>query len=261
MISGKDLLENVRLLVGLVDHIEIVLFHTSSRHNIPGLQEIHMLKEIGKQQDVTFTVHLPPSLEIASSEKTRREESVQFARELCLKMAEFDPMHYILHVPFSSPTLVAIPSLYFTTGEKQEWDGWTKRALGSLEMLYEALGDKNKLLVENINYSPSFLEPILKKGLCGFCLDLGHLMLGRENVMESIEQYLDVTEAIHLHGVKGYEEHLSLSKLPKNRVKEWLRYLIRTSFRGVITLEVFSPRDLEESMDVLFETFHLEIRE
>lgn len=64
MISGKDLLENVRLLVGLVDHIEIVLFHTPSIHNIPGTQELRMLKKIGEQENVTFTVHLPASLEI-----------------------------------------------------------------------------------------------------------------------------------------------------------------------------------------------------
>lgn len=261
MVFGKDLLENARNLARLVDDIQIVLFHTPDLHNIPGTNEISMLKKISEQENVTFTVHLPASLEIASPDRTRREESVKLARQICLDMAGFDPKYYILHIPFSLPTLVAIPGLYFTTGEKQEWDEWTKRALGSLEILHEVFGQADRLLVENINYSPSFLEPFWKKGFCELCLDLGHLILGQENVMESIKQYLDVTRVIHLHGVKGYEEHLSLSKLPKNRVKEWLRYLIRTSFRGVITLEVFSPRDLEESMDVLFETFHLEIRE
>jgi sugar phosphate isomerase/epimerase len=196
-------------------------------------------------------------LEIASPDRTRREASVKLARQICLDMAEFDPKYYILHIPFSLPTLVAIPGLYFTTGEKQEWDEWTKRALGSLEILHEVFGQADRLLVENINYSPSFLEPLLKKGLYELCLDLGHLMLGQENVMESIKQYLDVTRVIHLHGVKGYEEHLSLSILPKTKVHRWLKYLIKAPFKGVITLEMFSPQDLEESMDVVLEALCL----
>ncbi len=254
MVFGGDLLENVRLLAGVVDHIEIILFHTPSLHNIPGRHQIRALKGIREQEDVTFTVHLPDSLEIASSDKSRREESVQLATELCLKLNGLDPGYYVLHIPFTPPTLVPVPGLYFHTANEQDWDGWTKRALESLEMFHDGIGQNNKLLVENINYSPSFLEPFCKEGLSGLCLDIGHLMLGQEDVMEVMRQYLDVTHVIHLHGVKGYEEHLSLSILPKNLVHGWLRHLKRASFQGVIVLEVFSPLDLEESMDILFET-------
>jgi len=260
MVFGRDLLENVRLLADIVDHIEIVLFCTPTLHNIPGLQEARILKKIGEQENVTFTVHLPSSLEIASQDRRRREESVQLAKEIFLKMAEFDPRHYILHIPFSPPTLVPIPGLYFTTGHKQEWGEWTKRALESLQKLHGALGKNKKLLVENINYSPSFLEPFWENGFCELCLDLGHLMLGQEKVIDLVKQYLDVTQEIHLHGVEGYREHLSLSVLPKNLVLKWLKYLLRTSFKGVINLEVFSPRDLEESMDIVLETFSLAAR-
>ena len=255
MVFGEDLLKNARLLNGFVDHIEITLFYTPSLHNIPGPNEIRLLKGRAGQENVTFTVHLPAFLEIASQDRSRREESVQLAAEICHKMDGLSPKNYILHIPFSPPTLVPIPGLYFTPEGQQNWDEWTKRALDSLEKLHHLLGRDNRLLVENINYSPSFLGPFWKKGLCELCLDLGHLILGQEKVMESIREYLDVTRVIHLHGVRGYEEHLSLSVLPRKRVHEWLRYLIRTSFKGVIILEVFSPRDLEESMDILLKTF------
>jgi sugar phosphate isomerase/epimerase len=79
-------------------------------------------------------------------------------------------------------------------------------------------------------------------------------MLGQEQVMNSIEEYLDVIREIHLHGVRGYEEHLSLSVLPERRVRKWLNYLIRSSFKGIMLLELFSPRDLEESIDIVLET-------
>lgn len=253
MVFGEDLLENVRLLAENVDHIEIILFHTPSLHNIPGPKEIRTLREIGKQKNVTFTVHLPDSLEIASSNVSRRKESIELARKICLELAEVDLRHYVLHIPFTAPTLVPVPDLYFHTGNEQDWDGWTKRALESLGALHEGIGQGNKLLVENINYSPSFLEPFWEEGFCEFCLDIGHLMLGQEDVMGVMKQYLDVARVIHLHGVRGYEEHLSLSILPRALLDGWLRYLKMASFQGVLLLEMFSPRDLEESMDILLE--------
>jgi sugar phosphate isomerase/epimerase len=251
MVFGENLLENVRLLAEHVDHIEIILFHTPSLHNIPGPKEIRTLRETGKQKDVTFTVHLPDSLEIASSDRARREESLELAREICLKLEGLDPKHYVLHIPFTAPTLVPVPNLYFHTGNERDWDGWTKRALESLEVLHEGVGQGNKLLVENINYSPSFLEPFWEKGFSELCLDIGHLMLGQEDVEEVMKRYLQVTRAIHLHGVRGYDEHLSLSILPENIVHGWLRCLKMVSYQGLIVLEVFNPQDLEESMDLL----------
>jgi sugar phosphate isomerase/epimerase len=251
MVFGEDLLENVRLLAELLDHIEIILFYTPSLHNIPGPKEIRTLREIGKQKDVTFTVHLPDSLEIASSDRSRRKESLELARKLCLELAEVDLRHYVLHIPFTAPTLVPVPDLYFNAGDEQDWDGWTKRALESLEVLHEGIGQGNKLLVENINYSPSFLEPFWEESFCEFCLDIGHLMLGQEDVMGVMKQYLDVARVIHLHGVRRYEEHLSLSIMPRDLLAGWLRYLKKASFQGVIVLEVFNPQDLEESIDIL----------
>ncbi len=82
-------------------------------------------------------------------------------------------------------------------------------------------------------------------------------MLGKENVIESIKQYVNATRVIHIHGVRGYEEHLSLSALPTTRVQRWLRCLMGSSFQGVIILEVFTPRDLEESMAIVLESASL----
>lgn len=253
MVFGENLLENVGLLAEHVDHIEIILFHTASLHNIPGPKEMRALRKIGKQKDVTYTVHLPDSLEIASSDRSRQKESLELARKLCLELEEIDPKHYVLHVPFTTPTLVPVPNLYFHTGNEKDWEGWTKRALESLEMLHEGIGQDNKLLVENINYSPSILEPFWEKGYSQLCLDIGHLMLGQEDVVAIMRRYLHVTRAIHLHGVRGYDEHLSLSILPEKLVHGWLRCLKMASYQGLIVLEVFNPQDLAESMDLLLQ--------
>jgi sugar phosphate isomerase/epimerase len=89
---------------------------------------------------------------------------------------------------------------------------------------------------------------------CELCLDLGHLILGQEHVMDSLKRYLKFTRVIHLHGVKRYEDHLGLSILPKNLVHEWMIYLKKAPFQGEIVLEVFSPQDLKESLNIILET-------
>jgi sugar phosphate isomerase/epimerase len=255
MVFGKDLMENVRRLAGLMNHVEILLFHTPSLHNVPDHREVSMLNQTGDQENITYSVHLPASLEIASRDRAKREESVRLAIEICRQTSAFNPCHYILHIPFTAPTLVPVPGLYFKTGNQGTWSEWTKRALDSLEMIISNTGLNGKLLVENINYSPSFLEPFWEEGCCKLCLDLGHLLLGKENVSETLKTYLNVTEEIHLHGVQAYDEHISLAVLPANQVHEWLTCLVKASFAGIINLEVFSPQDLEISMKIVLEAF------
>jgi sugar phosphate isomerase/epimerase len=170
-------------------------------------------------------------------------------------MTEINPRHYILHIPFTVPTLTPVPGLYFTADPQKKFTEWTQRTIDSLIEIQNRISRDNKILVENINYSPIFLIPFVQQELCELCLDLGHLMLGRENVLDRTKQFLDTTREIHIHGVRGYREHLSLSVLPKDRVLKWMRYLAGSSYRGVITLEVFTPDDLESSMNVLLSAF------
>ena len=154
----------------------------------------------------------------------------------------------------TEPTLTPEPGVYFSLDHGELFLDWTGRALSSLSELQDKTGQSTKMLIENINFSPSFLEPFLYSGLCELCLDLGHLLLGRERVLDVLKNYFTRTGEIHLHGVKGYEEHLSLSVLSKERVTKWLRFLRQFAFNGIVTLEVFTPGDLEESMRFLSET-------
>jgi sugar phosphate isomerase/epimerase len=251
MVFGENLLENVYLLAGLVDHVEIVLFYTPTLHNFPSAGEVKALKKLGADEDVSFSVHLPAYLEIAARDRQKREESVQLAIDLIHILDELNPMHHVLHIPFTPPTLTPVPGLYFTIKHRDRFVDWKQRTEESLETIQLRVGQGNKILAENINYSPMFLECFLKPGSCEFCLDLGHLLLGRENVVEVTKQFLSVTREVHLHGVRGFQEHLSLAVLPEPQVNEWIRLFAEASFSGVVNLEVFSPADLEASMDLL----------
>jgi sugar phosphate isomerase/epimerase len=255
MVFGENLLENAHLLAGMVDHIEIVLFYTPTLHNFPSVSEIKALKKLGANEDVSFSVHLPTFLEIASPNRKKREKSVQMVIDLINLMDELKPMYHILHIPCTSPTLTPVPGLYFTGEHRDKFIDWTKRAMESLETIQLRVGQRNKILVENINYSPIFLECFWKQGLCEFCLDMGHLMLGRESVVKMTKQFMPVIREVHLHGVKGHEEHLSLAVLPEARVSKWVKLLVEASYGEVVNLEVFSEGDLEASISMLIGLF------
>jgi len=255
MVFGDVLIENVQYLADIVDHIEIVLFQTDELDNLPSRPDIEKLKEIGVEKRITYSVHLPTSLEIASRDEKKLKGSIRRAVEMITLMSECFPLYYILHIPFTTPTLTPVPGCYFSKEDQQEFTVWTRRALSSLQTLHQQAGVDGRLLVENINYSPMFLEPMWQSGLCHLCLDLGHLLLGRENVLAVMKKYPAVTREIHLHGVRGHEEHLSLSALPTGMVQEWVKYLVGISYKGILNLEVFSPGDLQRSLAVLRDAF------
>lgn len=254
MIFGNDLLENVRRLANVFDNIEIVLFHTPSLHNIPSREEVQKLREIGRRKHVTYTVHLPASLQVASAHSGTRTKHVQLAIDLIEKTLDCKPVYYILHIPYTRPTLVPRPGEYFNFEFMQSKRSWHQRARASLQKISSAVGQYGKLLVENINYSPQSLLAFTATGLCGMCLDVGHLILGREDVGDVLKSFLATAREIHLHGAKGYTDHLSLTVLEPNRIDKWLNYLIQTNYEGIVNLEVFSREDLISSLDLAAKT-------
>ncbi len=255
MIYGDDMIENVRILGRMVDNVEIVLFYTPTLNNFPNESDAQTLYKLGQQNNITFTVHLPAHLEIATSNDRRREESVRMAIDLIQITATFNPVNYVLHIPYTRPTLAPVPGSYFQTISDPTLKEWMKRALESLDRLQKEIRTGSKLLLENINYSPTYLQPFLVKGAREICLDMGHLLLGHEKVIDVLEEFLPVTKEIHLHGVMGFEEHLGLGVLPEPVIIKWLACLGRGRFKGIVNLEVFDPEHLETSLDLVTRLF------
>jgi sugar phosphate isomerase/epimerase len=248
MVFGMDLVENVTKLSQVVTHVEIVLFQTPDLHNIPDEQTINTVKEILAEKNLTCSVHLPASLEVAAEDIRKRNSAAQTAAEIVEHMDTLNPTNYVLHVPITAPTLTAQPGCYIHEHQLSQYDAWSERALRALAEMQTRTGLNQRLLVENINFSPAFLEPLWREGLCAFCLDIGHLLLGRESAGYHLQRYLPVIKEIHLHGVIEWDEHLSLDVLPMERVRAWLQLLEKFRFTDIMNLEVFDPQDLEKSM-------------
>jgi len=251
LVYGFDLLENVNTLSRIVDHVEIVVFNTPERDNIPTSEELAVLEKVRAETGLTYSVHLPTSYEIAAADENTRNISLQRTIEMIHYLRHLEPDGYILHIPLTAPTLVAEPGCYVTGEDRHRFKEWAKRAGDGLERIQAETGLGRQLLVENINYSPIFLAPFWQKGLCGFCLDIGHLLLGGECVRHILNRYLPVITKIHLHGVIGWQEHLALNVMPKERVSRWIDLLAANAFDGIVNLEVFGPEDLILSLEML----------
>lgn len=251
MVYGENLAENIDRLATRLDHIEIVLFHTPELHNLPDPATIAMLRQMAAEKQLTYSVHLPASLEIASADRATRAAAIRLAMDCFYRTAVLNPVRYVLHVPCTPPTLTAVPGCYFKPGQGRDWEGWTARGLAGLEILEKELAWSETLLVENINFSPDFLSPYLESGLCRLCLDIGHLVLGKEDVDAAITRFAEDIREIHLHGVCGHTDHIGLGSLPEPLVHGWLRALEQIGFDGILNLEVFSPADLVESMAIV----------
>jgi len=251
MVYGENLEDNIERLSQRLSHVEIVLFHTPELHNLPDKETVAMLSRLKAEKGLTYSVHLPTSLEIASDDAAKCDRSLRLAAECVAKTAVLAPIHYVLHVPYTPPTLTAVPGLYFKAGEGRDWPQWTERGLKSLERLERELGWRRTLLVENINFSPVYLEPFVAGDFCRLCLDIGHLLLGGEAVRPTIAYFGGRIREIHLHGVSGETDHLGLDVLPRPRVQRWLDALAAAGFEGVMNIEVFSPRDLAASLAVV----------
>lgn len=251
MVFGHDIVFNVYTLSSMVDNVEVVLFHTPALNNFPSRQTVGELFEISRKTGISYTVHLPTSLDIASPDAGLRAGSTRQAIGLINLCSGLSPRHFILHIPYVTPTLVYEPGQYFKAIADSAWRPWLKRAGESLVEIAAATGNRAPLLIENINYSLTYVEPLIQEGLCHVCLDVGHLLLGEENVTREILRYSRATREIHLHGVTGYTDHCSLSVLSLDRLSSWLKLLADLTFSGILNLEVFTPSDLKSSMELL----------
>ena len=135
MVFGENLLENAFLLAGMVDHVEIVLFYTPALHNFLSPIEIKALRKLGAKEDVSFSVQLPSSLEIASRVWKKQEKSVLLAIDLIKLMDEVNSLYHILHIPHTKPTLTPVPGMYLPAEHRDKFIDWTKRTMESLETI------------------------------------------------------------------------------------------------------------------------------
>ncbi|MBN1813581.1 MAG: sugar phosphate isomerase/epimerase [Anaerolineae bacterium] len=231
-VYSADVVPNVQRLAPLVDDVELVLFEVDDgQNNLPSPDVIDALNELAGEHDLTFTVHLPLDLRLASGNSSPALEKacrvIQCARPL-------SPWAYVVHLDGREIVPAAGPAVLTR---------WRDQAARSLELLGQEVDGLHLLAIENLeSYDPAAFLPLLDRLPVSLCLDVGHFLKRSSDPLPYLQTYLERTRVVHLHGCQDGRDHRGLDLLPDGLLTNLLDRLMSFDYRGVLTLEVFTPR-------------------
>ncbi len=230
--------ENVRRLAARVDEIEL-LFFESAPGSLPTADDIRELVRLGRDLAVGYNVHLPLDVSPGDADAARRREAVRRLAECLARCSSLAPSSYTLHLPAGrSPT------------DEARWSAWRHNCRRSIEALLDTGLNSRRLAVETLVHPPfERVQELVEEYDLGVCLDVGHLLICGRDPAAFFRRLARRIAVVHLHGVADGRDHLGLDCMPPRRRNGILELL--TGFRGTVSLEVFSPSDLQASLQVL----------
>lgn len=235
-----DIVPNVQRMAPVVDDIELVLFQSEHSSNFPHKKTIAQLKELGKDNGCTYTVHFPIDKKAGSSDPGIRRSFVNAVKTLVDLTSDLTPFAYILH-------LEGISGL--STPEQIET--WRKNVNDVCsEICAISLVEKSKICIENLDYNIDLNADVASLHGFSLCLDIGHLFLYHNNWPLVCRNFAPRAKVIHVHGIRDGKDHNALRLKELNKTHKVLREVLETFF-GVLTLEVFNEQDFLESREAI----------
>ena len=236
-------LENVERLADRVEDVELLFFEPSGPGGLPDEVELARLAAIRRSAGLTYSIHTPLAASLASEDEERRAAGVRDVLRVVSATRAVEPSAYVIHV-------------YYGDGEHgprpHDPEAFRQRGARSIEALLEAGVPSRQLCVEYLDYDLDLLAPVLEHYDLSVALDVGHLMRDGRDVASIVARYLPRTRLIQWHGTEpGGRDHKSLEHVPRVAAEAFVRSLLEADYRGVLTLEVFSPRDFDRSLALL----------
>jgi adenosylcobalamin phosphodiesterase len=238
-IYPADIPTNVRKLAGTIEDIELVFFEVDDRwNNMPDRETVRHLRELALANDLTYTVHLPLDLRLANDDNSG---SLEKARRVIGPTADLEPYGYVVHLEnddFPAST---------------ELDRWVDNSIASLQELEREVEGPDRLCIENLeNHEPGMLEAVMERSPVSCCIDVGHFWKQGRDPVPFMESWLPRTRVVHIHGMDGHD-HRALSRMSPAELDPVMR-LLNGGFGGVLTLEVFSLPNFENSLRAVTES-------
>lgn len=232
-IYRADYVTNVRRLAPFFDEIELLLLESSG---LPSKDEIKTLCALAAEHDITYNVHLPMDIDPAAVSTQVRWQSIEKLANTMDRVAPLNPTTQTLHIAFDQP--------HQTEDTVQAWQ---KRAIHSLNKLLQVSGvAPGNISIENLDFSPLWLRPIVESMDTAVCVDVGHAVLFGFNLKKTLDLYAPRITLIHLHGIAQGKDHRALTQLAPAHGQTVAKYL--NGFQESVSLEVFSLENLTESM-------------
>jgi sugar phosphate isomerase/epimerase len=241
-IIPDDILPNVRFLAELVDDIELVLFEVDDGpNNLPDQRTICELKYLAQQHQLSYTVHLPLDLRLAGDDG-EQHISLAKAQKVIDCTGELNPFAYVLHLDGKE---------VIHETDAVSFGRWNNQALLALEQVTKWVPSSQLLCVENLeHYIPTLWDEVIQRGSVSRCVDIGHLWVDQLDPIDFLKNRLKDTRVMHIHGING-RDHQSLSFVPTEELQRVIEYVIKSNFKGAMTMEIFSEDDFRSSMTVL----------
>jgi sugar phosphate isomerase/epimerase len=126
---------------------------------------------------------------------------------------------------------------------------WRDRLCEDLSGILSGGFSSKRLAVENLFYPFEWTEPVIDRLELCVCMDAGHLMVAGADPAVFFEKWERRIPIMHLHGVKGNQDHLGLDQLDSVRMEMMRRMLFR--YHGTVSIEVFSFPALSLSLTAL----------
>ncbi|MEF8726374.1 MAG: cobamide remodeling phosphodiesterase CbiR [Candidatus Bipolaricaulota bacterium] len=238
-----SLVENVKRAKDEFDLVELTLEYP---RNLPLKDRtVRKLNELRDKRGLDYSIHLPLSIRLATTNSPIRRASIEVIAETYEKTEALDPLVYTLHVtPIYYPGGSPLTHLF----EIEQYMNQLEKAKESLIELKEYL-NPGRIAVENLFTDLHRLQGFLEKEGYRRCLDVGHLLKrGEDPVLHYYENYESITN-LHLHGVIEGNDHQELREDSENLDLVGLfEALADRGYDGPIILEQFKPEHLEQSL-------------
>ncbi len=239
------LVENVKRRPVEFGLVELTLEYP---RNIPLEEdEIEELNRIKKRDGLEYTVHLPLSVRLASTNPRLRKTSIDVVTETYEQAEKLDPLVYTLHV---SPIYLPGGSPLTRLFELDQYDNRIEAAKDSLLELKDHL-EPGKIAVENLFTDLRDLQGFLNQEGYKRCLDVGHMTKGGKDPLLHFYRNSGVIKNVHLHGVVGDRDHQQLEADSDLDLVGLFEVIRKDGYEGPIVLEQFKTEHLDQSLSVI----------
>ena len=242
-IYPDEYVANVQLLAPRFDEIEILIFESRHAQSLPTRDEIAVLQELAAEFGIRYNVHLPYDVAPGGQNAAQRRQAVDTLRTVIALTRPLDPTSYTLHLACGE-----------NHRDPDAISRWKDRVQQSLEQIIGPDIPGRLLSIENLDYPLQWLDELIAAHDLSLCLDIGHLLIFSGELTETFARYRDRIALIHLHGVRGSRDHLSLEELTPSYRQAVANILEK--YTGSVSLEVFRFDHLQSSLGVLEKLQH-----
>ena len=237
-IYPDDYIPNVKLLGSYFDEIELLVFESKDIESLFPKSVIGELHCLSQELNIRFNIHLPTDISISAGDSSLQINAIEIYKKTIDHMLPLAPSSFFLHVPYEEADTTA------PTVEK-----WCQRIRNNLSQMLDGTVDAPLVAIENLDYPVDFVADIVRELNLSLCMDVGHLILCGNDIMDIFRKYSSRISSIHLHGVEQNQDHLGIDHLPQRYISPLIEIL--KHFQGILSIEVFSYQDLIPSLQTL----------